>query len=107
MNIKTLAIATVAAAVSLTAVLPASQAQAGHRRDAAIAAGAGFFGGLIVGGVLSERHSHGHGHGHYYEALPAAHVQSCFDRYKSYDVATNTWVDYHYRTRICYSQYLY
>lgn len=109
MNSKTLAVAAVAAALSMTSVLSASQAEAGHRhhRDL-LYAGAGFLGGVIVGNVIADRHhNHSHfGHGGY-GALPAAHVQSCFDRYKSYNVHTNTWVDYEYRTRVCYSPYLY
>ncbi|HMB47869.1 MAG TPA: hypothetical protein VKN63_06290 [Afifellaceae bacterium] len=105
MNFKTVAIASIAAAVSIAAIIPVSQAEAGHRhhRDALYAAG-GFFGGLIVGNVLAERD---HYHGRRYGALPAAHVQSCFDRYNSYHVETNTWTDYNYRTRVCYSPYFY
>jgi len=107
MSLRAISIAAVAAAVSFAAVLPVSQAQAGHRDDAYIAGAAGLFGGLILGSVLSERrHNHGHYHGGY-GSLPAAHVQSCFDRYRSYNVHTNTWVDYSYRTRVCYSPYLY
>ena len=109
MSIKTLAVAAVAAAVSFTTIIPVSQAEAGHRhhREALYAAG-GFFGGLIVGNVLAERGpSYGYHHDHGYGALPAAHVQSCFDRYNSYNVQTNTWVDFNYRTRVCYSPYLY
>jgi len=109
MTIKTLAIAALAAAVSVTTIMPVSQAEAGHRhrREALYAAG-GFFGGLIVGGVLSERgHSHGYRPDYGYGALPAAHVQSCFDRYNSYNVHTNTWVDFNYRTRVCFSPHLY
>ena len=105
MSLKTFAIAAAAATVAFTTVLPASQAEAGHRHHRnALYAGAGFLGGVFVGSLLSERRYPNY---YSYGALPAAHVQSCFDRYRSYNVHTNTWVDYSMRTRVCYSPYYY
>jgi hypothetical protein len=105
MSLKTFAIAAAATVVAFTAALPASQAEAGHRHHReALYAGAGFLGGFVIGNIVSEhRHSHYRAHG----ALPAAHVQSCLDRYRSYQVDTNTWTDFHGRTRVCYSPYYY
>lgn len=105
MSLKTFAIAAAAATIAFTTVMPASQAEAGHRHHReALYAGAGFLGGVVVGNLLSERSTPYYNS---YGGLPAAHVQSCFERYRSYNVHTNTWIDYNYRTRVCYSPYLY
>lgn len=106
MSLKTFAIAAAAATVAFTTVMPASQAEAGHRhhRREALYAGAGFLGGFVIGNIVS---NHNHSHYRAYGALPAAHVQSCFDRYRSYNLDTNTWIDFHGRTRVCYSPYFY
>ena len=105
MSLKTFTIAAAAATVALTAALPVSQAEAGHRHHReALYAGVGFLSGFAVGNIVS---NHDHYHYRAYGALPAAHVQSCFDRYQSYQVDTNTWTDFHGRTRVCYSPYYY
>lgn len=43
--------------------------------------------------------------GRYYDGYGSRHVRWCLDRYRSYDVRTNTWVSYSGRVRQCFSPY--
>ncbi len=42
----------------------------------------------------------------YYERHGNAHVEWCLDRYRSYNVRTNTWVSYSGQVRQCISPYM-
>ena len=54
---------------------------------------------LIIGGSITVNNSYdGDGYG-------SRHVEWCFDRYRSYDPRTNTWVAYSGRVNQCNSPY--
>lgn len=42
----------------------------------------------------------------YYDRYGNAHVEWCIDRYRSYNVRTNTWVSYSGQVRQCISPYM-
>ena len=55
----------------------------------------------LIGGAYAlgaqDRHDHRYGN---------AHVEWCLDRYRSYNVRTNTWVSYSGQVRQCVSPYM-
>ncbi len=54
---------------------------------------------LIIGGSIAASNAYdGDGYG-------SRHVEWCFDRYRSYDPRTNTWVSYSGRVNECNSPY--
>lgn len=58
-------------------------------------------GGLIIGGMIANqapRHYRHSGHG-------SAHVNWCYNRYRSYDARTDTFQPYHGPRRKCHSPY--
>jgi hypothetical protein len=80
-----------------------------HHRDAWVAGGVGLAAGLIIGGALASPRP-------VYVAPPPRHIQIrasqahyhwCASRYRSYQPASNSWVDFHGRIRNCESPYGY
>lgn len=73
----------------------------GHDHDAAAAAALGLIGGVIIGAALAGQNQAAPvavGHGH-------AHVGWCLERYKSYDVGTDTFMSKSGQRKLCNSPY--
>ncbi len=80
------------------------------RRERNLALGA--IGGLVVGAAIANSHNRHYGD-HYYNdrhyrprrSSRRTHTNWCYNRYRSYDARSNTWVSYSGALRTCYSPY--
>ena len=102
--ITTLAIATFA--------VTTFSADAGRRHGRDI--GLGILGGIAAGAIIAGAANRNRYDDEYYDDRPVyrprpsyrrSHVSWCFDRYRSYDQGSNTYVSYGGRVRNCRSPY--
>ena len=102
-TLKKTTLATVAAAVLATgfSIAGTEDAHAG-RKDFWAGVGAGVVTGVIVNEVVRDRRDR-----RYHRRASAwdAHVDWCYDRYRSYRERDNTFKPYGKRRRQCYSPY--
>ena len=102
------------AALALTFAIPASlsittTSQAANK-DVIIGA---IIGGVVGKSIASSKYKHHHTKKHKTYHQPKhksvnykrAHVNWCFDNYRTYDVHSNTFKDYDGYTKSCYSPY--
>ena len=60
-------------------------------------------GGLIIGGIIADQAHRRNYHGSYYEGTGSAHLDYCYNRYRSYRQSDNTWQPYNGPRRQCIS----
>ena len=81
-----------------------------HRRDV----GLGIVGGLVAGALIAGAANNRRYDDEYYDDRPTyrprpsyrnSHVSWCYNRYRSYDAGSNTYVSYGGRVRNCRSPY--
>lgn len=60
---------------------------------------------LIIGGSIMADRAYGDDYDYDYADAGDSHVQWCLDRYRSYNLRTNTWVSYSGHVRQCISPF--
>ena len=106
--IRNTAITTLAVATFAVTTFSADAGKRHHRRNI----GLGILGGIAAGAIIAGSANRGHYDDDYYEERPvyrpsyrSSHVSWCFNRYRSYDEGSNTYVSYGGRVRNCRSPY--
>jgi BA14K-like protein len=89
---KKISLSLIAAALAFGTMGASSQANAGglSKQEAALLAGAG---GFVLGAIIGSQRHHGHRRVIYVNSWEA-HVARCFNRYRTYDPHTDTFIGY-------------
>jgi hypothetical protein len=106
--IRNTAVATLAVA---TIAVTTFSADAGRRHRHSV--GLGILGGIAAGAIIAGAANRRYYNDNYYYAerpvyrssYRSSHVSWCYNRYRSYDVGSNTYVSYGGRVRNCRSPY--